>query len=96
MNMEERILIAKSEILEDLANEKFGYLDIGNFADLHDHVDANAYGGLFDLPFNDEYDENIRICNTLQAALNEWIRSGKWGKDAFAAGIIEVVSGRTT
>lgn len=71
----ETIARAKTEILADVASGKVP-ATVETFAELHDHVDANGYGGFFeeDSPFgvtDDDLDPNL-----IQNALDEWIRGG--------------------
>ena len=63
---------AKVEILADIAK---GIVPstVGSFGELHDYVDANYYGGLFDVPFG----AGSLLVNPLQDALDRWIREGR-------------------
>lgn len=67
--IEQMVEQAKREILEDLENETFSKEEITSFSDLHDHVDANWYGGLFEQPLN------LHIMNKVQDSLDNWIKS---------------------
>jgi hypothetical protein len=62
----------KREILDDIAKGTVP-ADIATFGDLHDYVDANWYGGLFDM----ETEEGMNLINPLQDALNDWIKGGR-------------------
>lgn len=64
---------AKLEILDDV---RAGVVpaDVGGFSDLHDHVDANCYGGLCDGDWT--FSENFAVENGIQDALDAWIRHG--------------------
>jgi hypothetical protein len=73
---------AKDEIVEDVRAGRVP-VDVETFADLHDHVDANCYGGLCDegdttgrFGWNDDGTPNCDEANALDNALDEWIRSG--------------------
>lgn len=54
--------------------------DVGSFGDLHDHVDANTYGGICDddgpwaVVLDD--DEGVAAVNEVQGAVDAWIRGG--------------------
>ncbi len=67
---------AKREIEAD---QKAGVVPrtVRSFAELHDHVDANAYGGFTDPdgPFHDLSSEAlVRAANTVQAEIDAWLR----------------------
>ena len=75
---------AKREILDDI-DRGIVPQRIDNFSELHDHVDANGYGGLFeiDIPGDDDIDDRDRVsdfCNNLQNRLDEWLRTRFEGK----------------
>lgn len=68
----------KQEIRDDI---ELGVVpaDIAAFSDLHDHVDANTYGGVCDEngPWADAYDEDgIAAINEVQDAVDAWIKAG--------------------
>jgi len=65
---------AKKEIEEDIKT-KLVPSTIDRFEDLHDYVDANYYGGLFDEDY--KISENYEFENKLQTALNEWLLNGR-------------------
>ena len=82
---------AKSEVLRDV---KYGIMpyDVRSFADLHDHVDANGYGGAFRwslLPSDDEGNPDSDECADLfrkfwddvQGQVDTWISSGQMLKE---------------
>nr|DAI89538.1 MAG TPA: hypothetical protein [Caudoviricetes sp.] len=69
-----RLERAKKEIEEDIET-KLIPRTIDRFEDLHDYVDANYYGGLFDEDY--EISENFEFENKLQTALNEWLLNGR-------------------
>lgn len=52
---------------------------VSSFAELHDYVDANEYGGLDDVTIVGELtmDEMIDLGNALQARLDAWIKAGR-------------------
>ncbi len=70
----ERLALAKTEILVDISRGVVPHA-IARFAELHDYVDANWYGGLFDIDFNAV--ETAEIANRLQDALDHWLRAGR-------------------
>lgn len=50
-----------------------------NFSELHDYVDANGYGGLFDVAWevlskNPEGELDVDLVNSIQFALDRWIK----------------------
>ena len=73
------VAIGKREIREDV---QLGHVprDVASFGDLHDHRDANEYGGLC----NEEYcsaweipkDLELKAGNKVQGQLDAWIREG--------------------
>lgn len=70
----EAIERGKREILEDIRNERVP-ADVATFSALHDHVDANEYGGLCEGWAMNRADY-IAVGNVVQNALDAWIRSG--------------------
>ncbi len=70
---------AKAEIISDAKNGTVP-ATVSSFAELHDHVDANGYGGAFDWPIVSDTkmlaDEHTAYWNTVQDALDAWIRRG--------------------
>lgn len=66
---------AKTEIVEDV---RAGTVpaDVPSFSALHDHVDANGYGGLLDAAFHDAVGDYIAAGAEVQDAVDEWIRGG--------------------
>jgi hypothetical protein len=70
-----RIARAQVEIAADIASGRVP-ATVTSFAELHDYVDANEYGG-----FCDEYgpiDSRDNI-NFVQDTLDTWIRNGRIG-----------------
>jgi hypothetical protein len=65
---------AKREILEDIASGIVPH-HVGSFAELHDYVDANGYGGAFEEPF-DPSDWGHSFWNAVQSELDRWIKAG--------------------
>jgi hypothetical protein len=57
----------KAEILADVAK---GVVpgNVRHFAELHSYVDANGYGGLFDIPVE------LGLANAIQNALDGWLQ----------------------
>lgn len=73
---------AKDEVKEDVRSGRVP-ADVRSFSELHDHVDANGYGGAFDWPClpSEDRDEDYltAFCdfwNGVQDAVHEWIASG--------------------
>lgn len=63
---------AKREILASVANSTIPRAN--DLAELHDHVDANGYGGAFE---DDAHAvEDVDFWNAVQDALDLWIKSG--------------------
>lgn len=74
-----RAELAKVEIKDDAAAGLFPADVICEFADLHDFVDANEYGGLCDerLMVDDEFPEAVTdMANEVQHLVSEWIKAG--------------------
>ena len=79
-----RIKRAKAEILADIGH---GIVpaDVAAFAKLHDHVDANEYGGLCEEPFysvirgdeDDPSEVSWAFGVLLQDAVDRWLRGGR-------------------
>jgi hypothetical protein len=65
---------AKREVAADVAS---GLVPRGveSFAELHQYVDANGYGGAFEQPWNDT-DEHLNFWNAVQDAVDRWIKAG--------------------
>jgi hypothetical protein len=74
----ERTARAKREVLADVA-EGFVPAAVKTFSELHNYVDANCYGGACEVDAPDVDDE---IWNTLQDAIDVWIRSGKMERES--------------
>lgn len=73
--LEQTIQRAKLEILKDVQNGVIPE-DAADFAALHEHVDANGYGGAFE----DVYSvEDTDYWNAVQEALDTWIKGGGLG-----------------
>lgn len=82
---------AKREILDDMDSGRVPR-DVQTFADLHDHVDANEYGGLCgdmwieraNLLFPERTDPDtistqgaMDAANLIQGALHQWLQAGR-------------------
>lgn len=70
-DLEKAIAQAKAEITDDVKTGRVPR-NVTSFGDLHDHVDANEYGGLCD----ERGDFDIDFANALQNAVDEWIKNG--------------------
>ena len=77
LNLEKTIMRMKYEILHDISNGKVP-ADVINFGDLHDHVDANEYGGFCEddnrivdgLPA----DQQVDVLNHCQDVIDFWLK----------------------
>ena len=71
MHLDRAIAQAKDEVAADV---KAGVVPrtVASFSDLHDHVDANEYGGLCD----ERSDADEDFANALQDAVDSWIKEG--------------------
>jgi hypothetical protein len=74
---------AKDEVVGDIHEGKVP-ATVRSFEELHDHVDANGYGGAFDWPSPlsedraDGYQEEfIRFWNAVQGNVDAWLRAGR-------------------
>ena len=65
----------KEEILNDIQSGRVP-ADVRSFADLHDYVDANCYGGAEALVDEIGLDAAVNILNAGSYVLDEWIRDG--------------------
>mgnify|MGYP003680105196 CR=1 FL=1 len=80
-NLYKTILRMKMEIIEDIDKGKVP-ADVMHFGDLHDHVDANEYGGFCEdgnrvidgLPS----DQRCDVLNYCQGAIDGWLKSPNW------------------
>lgn len=88
MTIDRAVNRAKREILLDVAQGKVPASKITSFADLHDYVDANEYGGLTeDEPWVND-DEAVKVqdtflnqdfmeaANEVQNRVDSWIKDG--------------------
>ena len=75
--MDAAVKLAKAEVLRDI------YAGIvpstlKSFAELHDFVDANGYGGAFDeSPSESETDSFCVFWNRVQDAVDVWLKAGR-------------------
>ena len=74
------IIEGASEIRSDVADGTVP-ATVLNFSELHDYVDANGYGGLFDVAWeqlskNPEGELDVDLVNSIQFALDRWIKYG--------------------
>jgi hypothetical protein len=65
------------EILADIRN---GIVPetVRSFSELHNYVDANAYGGFFDWQGELNNDYTHRFMNRLQNRVHDWIADGRF------------------
>lgn len=69
--LDQAITRCKAEILRDIETGVVPST-CASFSELHDHVDANGYGGSFEHEFiNDEAD----FWNAVQDAVHKWLNS---------------------
>jgi hypothetical protein len=61
---------SKREILADIEQGTVPQ-DVKSFTELHDHVDANEYGGLC----NENADLDLDSLNAIQSAVDAWLRA---------------------
>ena len=69
---------AKAEVLADIAAGRVP-AGVADFASLHDHVDANYYGGAFESweegsPADDAF---VAFWNRVQEEVDLWLRAGR-------------------
>ncbi len=74
MTIEEAIARGKREIQADIASGRIP-AGVKTFGALHDHVDANEYGG--GCESFDGSDDACRFWNTVQNTLDAWLRQGR-------------------
>lgn len=80
---DDMIEITKSEVLQDVRTGRVP-ANVASFSALHDHVDANGYGGAFQwasVPSDHEGDEeylntHCEFWNKVQNAVDAWIKGG--------------------
>ena len=91
----------KLEIIADVLDGRVP-APVGNFGDLHDHVDANEYGGFCEDDLADAMikefggrDEHegmpqgmLDFINEAQASIDSWIRSGGLTQDMAASQVL--------
>jgi len=71
--LQEAIQRAKEEISEDIAKGVVPST-VKSFSELHDYVDANEYGGAFEV----EWDDSDKFCtfwNKVQDACDQWLKA---------------------
>ena len=66
---------AKREVLEDVSSGRVP-ANVADFAALHDHVDANGYGGAFEDGVDVSSDEGHAFWCRVQNEVDLWIRTG--------------------
>lgn len=66
---------AKKEVLADIASGRVP-ASVASFAELHDHVDANEYGGACEGGF-DGSDESTAFWNRVQGEVDAWLKAGR-------------------
>lgn len=70
MDFDETLIRAQGEILESVICKDVPP-DVKSFSELHDYVDANGYGGAFEVEHLD-----IDFWDRIQTALDWWIQAG--------------------
>lgn len=66
---------AKQEVLRDIATGRVP-ATVKTFAELHDYVDANYYGGAFEGDF-DGSDKVVGFWNRVQSEVDAWLKAGR-------------------
>lgn len=77
----------KREIVRDVADGTVP-AEVRSFSQLHDHVDANTYGGMCDDGFADLFaspDAWTEHCNAASAIVDAWIAEGGIARDTITA-----------
>ncbi|MCY7416910.1 MAG: hypothetical protein LH650_00165 [Chloroflexi bacterium] len=82
--LETRIARARAEILADIIRGVVP-ADVATFADLHDNVDGNDFGGLCEEPFycqirgdeDDPSEASWAFAVVLQDTIDRWLRAGR-------------------
>jgi len=84
LNREALVERMKREITADIT-AGIVPVDVPDFSALHDHVDANGYGGLFELSSEAlNHDSISNIINAAQTDVSEWLKTGRgalWVKE---------------
>jgi hypothetical protein len=77
VNLQATIERIKAEVLEDVGAGVVP-ADVASFGELHDHVDANCYGGAEEAWEEGDAgcDELCAYWNAAQGAVDEWIKAG--------------------
>ena len=73
--LEETVARMKAEIQNDVRRGLIPAANISDFGDLHEHVDANEYGGFCEGSY-EITDEVMEYMNAAQDAVGAWIREG--------------------
>ncbi len=68
----------KREINADIASGRVS-ASVATFSELHDHVDANWYGGAFNPEWEAEFgtDRHCAFWNRVQDTLSSWLANGR-------------------
>lgn len=74
--------LAKREVLADIARGTVPEA-VRSFADLHDYVDANGYGGAFESDIGDDgmSDEAVAFWDRVHDDVDQWLKAGRPGAD---------------
>ncbi|GAB3081162.1 hypothetical protein GCM10027053_52190 [Intrasporangium mesophilum] len=86
--IDEAVRRAEQEILDDITA---GIVPstVATFSALHDHVDANEYGGLTEDDAPERF--GVEACNTVQDKVDEWLRAGRPNVARFESGVTRVL-----
>ncbi len=70
------VLVARmrEEILEDMISGRVPK-NVTSFSELHDHVDANCYGGLCTMQLDIQDEGTMKIVNAAQDSVSEWLKN---------------------
>ncbi len=78
LNFNTAVNRAKREIVRDVLDGTV-HCDVQSFAELHDYVDANGYGGAFEA-WSEGCTENDAFCrfwDRAQNACDRWLKAGR-------------------
>lgn len=80
----------KAEILQDIATGIMPF-DVADFSDLHDHVDANEYGGFCDPDGRADWETDDWI--EVQEIVHQWLVDGRPGTVGLRAWVPALAQG---
>lgn len=74
-NLKTTVERMKAEVLADIAAGVVP-ASVSSYAELHDHVDANGYGGAFEAPIPAD---GWAFWDDAQCAVDAWLKAGRQG-----------------